>query len=102
MFYSKQSMSIVSIIAMVPLIGSFYFMANPTALITKILSFVPPMTILHISSDTTVPWEIAATIVLMILSVWGMMTLARKIFRTALLMCGKRATLPAMWRWIIA
>jgi ABC-2 type transport system permease protein len=103
---AQQSMSIVSIIAMVPLMGSFYFMANPTALVTKILSFVPPMTpfmmILRISSDAAEPWEIAATIVLMIVSVWGMMTLAGKIFRTALLMYGKRATLPEIWRWIRA
>lgn len=103
---AQQSMSIVSIIAMVPLMGSFYFMANPTALVTKILSFVPPMTpfmmILRISSDAAEPWEIAATIVLMILSVWGMMILAGKIFRTALLMYGKRATLPEIWRWIRA
>lgn len=103
---AQQSMSIVSIIAMVPLMGSFYFMANPTALITKILSFVPPMTpfmmILRISSDAAEPWEIAATVVLMIVSVWGMMTLAGKIFRTALLMYGKRATLPEIWRWIRA
>ncbi len=103
---AQQSMSIVSLIAMVPLMGSFYFMANPTALVTKILSFVPPMTpfmmILRISSDAAEPWEVAATIVLMILSVWGMMTLAGKIFRTALLMYGKRATLPEIWRWIRA
>ncbi len=103
---AQQSMSIVSLIAMVPLMGSFYFMANPTALVTKIFSFVPPMTpfmmILRISSDAAEPWEVAATIVLMILSVWGMMTLAGKIFRTALLMYGKRATLPEIWRWIRA
>lgn len=103
---AQQSMIIVSIIAMVPLMGSFYFMSNPTALVTKILSFVPPMTpfmmILRISSDAAEPWEIAATVVLMIVSVWGMMTLAGKIFRTALLMYGKRATLPEIWRWIRA
>ena len=103
---AQQSMTIVSIIAMVPLMGSFYFMANPTALVTKILSFVPPMTpfmmILRISSDAAEPWEIVATVVLMIVSVWGMMTLAGKIFRTALLMYGKRATLPEIWRWIRA
>ena len=103
---AQQSMTIVSIIAMVPLMGSFYFMSNPTALVTKILSFVPPMTpfmmILRISSDAAEPWEIAATVVLMIVSVWGMMTLAGKIFRTALLMYGKRATLPEIWRWIRA
>ena len=103
---AQQSMTIVSIIAMVPLMGSFYFMANPTALVTKILSFVPPMTpfmmILRITSDAAEPWEIAATVVLMIVSVWGMMTLAGKIFRTALLMYGKRATLPEIWRWIRA
>ena len=103
---AQQSMTIVSIIAMVPLMGSFYFMSNPTALVTKILSFVPPMTpfmmILRISSDAAEPWEIAATVVLMIVSVWGMMTLAGKIFQTALLMYGKRATLPEIWRWIRA
>ena len=103
---AQQTMGIVSIIAMVPLIGSFYFMNNPEALITKVLSFVPPMTpfmmILRISSGAAETWEIVATTVLMILSVWGMMVLAGKIFRTALLMYGKRATLPEIWRWIRA
>lgn len=103
---AQQTMGIVSIIAMVPLIGSFYFMNNPEALVTKVLSFVPPMTpfmmILRISSGSAETWEIVATTVLMILSVWGMMVLAGKIFRTALLMYGKRATLPEIWRWIRA
>ena len=101
---AQQSMGIVSIIAMVPLLGSFYFMNNPEALITKGLSFVPPMTpfmmILRISSGAAETWEIIATTVLMIISIWGMMALAGKIFRTALLMYGKRATLPEIWRCI--
>ncbi len=101
---AQQSMGIVSIIAMVPLLGSFYFMNNPESLITKGLSFVPPMTpfmmILRISSGAAETWEIIATTVLMIISIWGMMALAGKIFRTALLMYGKRATLPEIWRWI--
>jgi len=103
---AQQSMSIVSIIAMTPVIGSFYFLSNPNALITKILSFLPPMTpfmmILRIGSGAAELWEMVATIVLMILSVWGMMIMAGKIFKTALLLYGKRITIPEIWHWLKA
>ncbi len=101
---AQLSMSIVSIIAMVPVIGSFYFLSNPTATITKILLFFPPMTpfmmILRIGSGAVETWEIVLTICLMVLTVWGMMIIAGKIFKTALLLYGKRVTLPEIWRWI--
>lgn len=101
---AQQTMGIVSIIAMVPLIGSFYFLNNPSSLITRLLSFFPPMTpfmmILRINGANVEVWEIIVSIIVMVFSVWGMMILAGKIFRTALLMYGKRITFPEIIRWI--
>ncbi len=103
---AQQSMSIISIIAMIPVIGSFYFMANPNAAITKALSFFPPMTpfmmILRIGIDAAETWEIFLTLLMMIIFIWIMMNMAGKIFKTALLMYGKRVTFPEIWRWINA
>lgn len=103
---AQQSMSIISIIAMIPVIGSFYFMANPNALITKVLSFFPPMTpfmmILRIGIEAAETWEIILTLLIMITCIWIMMHLAGKIFKTSLLMFGKRATFPEIWKWLKA
>jgi ABC-2 type transport system permease protein len=45
-------------------------------------------------------WQFAASIGLMILSIWAVLWLSSRIYRVGILMYGKRATLPELLRWL--
>jgi ABC-2 type transport system permease protein len=45
-------------------------------------------------------WQIAASIVLMLVSIVGMAWLAGKIYRVGILMYGKKPTVPEILRWM--
>ena len=50
---------------------------------------------------TTVPlWQLAISIVLLILSIWAMLWFSSRLYRVGILMYGKRATLPELLRWL--
>ncbi len=103
---AQQSTSIISIIVVIPMMLSSYFITNPGSMATKLLSFFPPFTPfmipLRFGTGIIETWEAVLAAVLTGLSVWGLMILAGKIFRVTLLMYGKRITLPEIFRWIRA
>jgi ABC-2 type transport system permease protein len=45
-------------------------------------------------------WQIATSIVLMLVTIWGMMELCGRIYRVGVLMYGKRPTLPELMKWL--
>jgi ABC-2 type transport system permease protein len=45
-------------------------------------------------------WQLAASIVLLILSIWAVLWLSSRLYRVGILMYGKRATLPELVRWL--
>jgi ABC-2 type transport system permease protein len=45
-------------------------------------------------------WQLALSLALMVLSIYGMMWVATRIYRVGILMYGKRPTLPEMLRWL--
>jgi ABC-2 type transport system permease protein len=45
-------------------------------------------------------WQFAASIGLMILSIWGVLWISSRLYRVGILMYGKRATLPELLRWL--
>jgi len=45
-------------------------------------------------------WQLAASIGLLILSIWGVLWLSSRLYRVGILMYGKRATLPELVRWL--
>jgi ABC-2 type transport system permease protein len=45
-------------------------------------------------------WQIAASIGLLILSIWGVLWFSSRLYRVGILMYGKRATLPEIVRWL--
>ena len=82
--------------------------ANPLLLVwalpVVLLSLFPPCTpivmFLRMSSQMPPAWQIALSMVLMLLSIWGAIWVASRIYRVGILMYGKRATLPEMLRWM--
>jgi len=103
---AQQAVSVFSLITIVPIFLASYVIANPHSVATVVLSLIPIMTpffmILRIGVMLPPLWEILTSIVLLIISVWLTMLAAGKIFRVAILIYGKRPTLPEIWQWVRA
>lgn len=102
---TQSLMMPVILLFIVPFISWHEIVQNPDGLFARGLSFLPPLTplvmILRISSGASVgPVEIAASIVLLAATVLVMIWLAGKIFRTGILMYGKRPSVREMIQWV--
>jgi ABC-2 type transport system permease protein len=101
---AQQITSYVSLFLVFPIVLAIPAMQNPNSPLIKILSFIPLLTpafmVLRIPIQMPETWEILTTIGLMIVSSIGMMWVAGKIFRVAILVYGKRPTIPELIRWI--
>jgi len=88
----------MSVLFTLPVILPIYFitliMEHPENVVVKILTFIPitsPITVMIRLGLSEIPaWEIAVSIVLIALSIVGCFVLVKKLFRTYLLMYGKR------------
>ena len=77
---------------------------NPTSSLARTMSFVPfssPIIMpLRLGLGDVPPWEVVLSLVILALSCWAGIWLSARIYRTGLLMYGKRPTLREMWRWV--
>jgi len=88
----------------IPVIIPIYFMGlimeHPENIAVKILTFIPftaPLTVIVRLGLSEIPiWELGLSILILILTIWGCFVLATKLFRTYLLMYGKRPDLKAI------
>ena len=100
---AQQAVSIISIVSIFPLLMSSYVISNPDSLLTIVLShmpFVSPFFMILIIGIKAPPfWHIISTSILLILYAVCAMIIAGKIFRTAILMTGKRPSLPEIIQW---
>jgi ABC-2 type transport system permease protein len=60
----------------------------------------PIIMFLRMASEIPPLWQFAVSIVLMLLSIWGVLWFSSRLYRVGILMYGKRATLPELLRWI--
>ena len=96
----------MSVIFIMPVIIPIYFitliMENSDSVAVRILTFIPltaPITVMVRSGLSVIPlWELAVSIGILILSVWGLFVLTTKLFRTYLLMYGKRPDMKEIVR----
>jgi len=67
-------------------------------------SFFPPtapiVMFLRMASQTPPAWQFAVSIGLLVLSIWATLWFSSKLYRVGILMYGKRATLPEIFRWL--
>lgn len=77
---------------------------NPTSKLATVMSLLPfsaPIIMPLRLSLGSVPWyELAASLIGVLLACWGATWLAARIYRVGLLMYGKRPTLREMGRWL--
>jgi len=102
---AQSLMMPISMMFVVPMVLWFYLVQHPDEMLARVLSFVPPLTpmimVLRLASSEHLSFlEIFASIVLLALSVPAVMWVAAKVFRTGILMYGKRPGLWEVLRWL--
>jgi ABC-2 type transport system permease protein len=89
-----------------PMMLMYLITTNPTHVVSRILTLFPltaPITsMIRLSGGTLPGWEIATSLIILVCSVALLMWLAAKIFRTYLLMYGKRPSIKEIIRSIKA
>ena len=95
-----QAMFAAVVPMVIALMSTFYVIANPGTAATRVLSLLPPLTPLVMLARVNVLspplWEIWLGIALLALGIVAAGWLAARIFRYALLLHGKRPTLPEL------
>jgi ABC-2 type transport system permease protein len=100
---AQQVTSYLVMILILPIALAFPAMQNPDATWLRILTFIPFLTptmmALRIPIQMPSPWEILATILLMVVSIFFAMIAAGRIFRIAILSTGKSPKIADIVRW---
>jgi ABC-type Na+ efflux pump permease subunit len=103
---TQSLMMPMTMIFIIPLLSWFKVVRDPNGTLARLFSFIPPLTplvmVLRLSSSSDV-WtgEILATIILLAVTVLVAIWAAAKIFRTAILMYGKRLGLREVCRCLL-
>jgi ABC-2 type transport system permease protein len=96
----------ISLLLVLPVMAGFAIAQNPDHLAARLLSFVPLVTpslmVFRYTIQPPPAWEIAATWLVLVASTVGMFWISARVFRTGILMIGKRPTLPEIARWVWA
>ncbi len=83
---------------------SFSVIRSPSSSFSIWVSMIPffsPITMLvRIVTETPPFWQIALSLVIGFATVVGLLWLAARVYRTGMLMYGKRATIPEMLKWV--
>ena len=78
--------------------------SNPNSPFSRIISLVPTCTPLIMYLRIAIsnpPWyDIAASVVILLATIYGVLWLTARIYRVGILMYGKRPTLPEILKWI--
>jgi ABC-2 type transport system permease protein len=90
------------------LVAGFYLSFNiirspnsPLAFWASMVPFFAPITMLvRIVTETPPLWQILLSLGIGIATIVGLVWLASRIYRIGMLMTGKKATIPEVWRWV--
>ena len=105
---TEQELQIFAPVITVPVALSFALIMvvinNPSSWIAVASSLFPltaPVVMMfRMGSQMPPVWQVAASIGLMVASIWAAVWFSAKLYRVGILMYGKRATLPEILRWL--
>jgi ABC-2 type transport system permease protein len=102
---TQSLMMPISIIFILPMVAWFNLAQHPDGLLARVLSFLPPLTpivmTLRLASSSEMSFlDVFASIVLLAVFVPAVMWAAAKVFRTGILMYGKRPGWRELLRWL--
>jgi ABC-2 type transport system permease protein len=100
----QQAQWPVSMTFAASLVASTLAMENPNGMAVTILSLIPffgpSLMFLRIALGAAPAWQIATSIILLVVTIIAVTWVAAKIYRVGVLMYGKRPTLPELARWL--
>ncbi|MHC4644596.1 MAG: ABC transporter permease [Planctomycetota bacterium] len=101
---AQSLMMPITLVFILPLLSWFNMARHPNDAYARILSFIPPLTpvvmVLRLSAGGTGVFDIVGSIAVLLVSVPVVMWVGAKVFRTGILMYGKRPGLREVLRWI--
>jgi ABC-2 type transport system permease protein len=105
---TEQELQMYTPLAALPIWLSFALIVmvvnNPNSLLSIAASLFPAtapiIMMLRMGSEMPPLWQFAASIGIMLLSIWGVLWVSSRLYRVGILMYGKRATLPELVRWL--
>jgi ABC-2 type transport system permease protein len=101
---AQQITSYLVILLVIPIALAFPAMKYPDATWLKVLSYIPVLTptimTLRIPIQMPSTGEVVGTIAVLIVSIYGAMVVAGRIFRVGILSMGKSARLADVIRWV--
>ncbi|MCL6493561.1 MAG: ABC transporter permease [Ignavibacterium sp.] len=101
---AQQITSYLSLLLVLPTVFIISALQNPESTIIKVLSYIPftlpSVMILRVNVSPIPLWEIAATFLIMILSIIIVVNVSAKIFRFGILYYGKMPTLNEIKSWL--
>jgi len=108
MVNSEQELQQLNMFLVMPLAGCMFALApvitNPSGTLSRIISLIPFCTplIMYLRISLAMPpvWEIALSIVLMLVTIYIILWVASRIYRVGILMYGKKPNLPEILRWL--
>lgn len=102
----QEAQQLVMIPGMMLILAStmwFFAFNTPDGTLSRVLSLFPftsPLLMfMRISVQPPPAWEIALSIVILLLTIWGVAWFAGRVYRVGILMYGKKPTLPEIIRW---
>jgi ABC-2 type transport system permease protein len=100
----QQAQTPVTVLIVTPIILFGFIMRNPSSTLAVVLSefpfFSPILMPLRIALQSPPFWQIALAIVLLALCTVFTVQLSAKVYRTGILMYGKRPSLVEIFRWL--
>ncbi|MEA2695439.1 MAG: type transport system permease protein [Acidobacteriota bacterium] len=101
---AQQVAAFVIFFLIAPLFLMFRIVNDPDSTLAVVASLIPPFTpllmTLRIALQPPPLWQILLSYVLTLTFIWGMVWLAARIYRTGILMYGKKPTIQEIWRWV--
>ena len=105
---SEQELQQMNIFMMLPLIACTVILvpvlSNPDGMIARVFSFIPFCTplIMYVRIAVHQPpmWQIAVSILEMVVTIYAIIWITSRIYRVGVLMYGKRPNLPEIVRWL--
>jgi len=108
MVNSEQELQQLNMFLVMPLAGCMFALgpviSNPSSPVSRVISLIPFCTplimYLRISLAPPPAWEIGLSIFLMVVTIYGILWCASRIYRVGILMYGKRPNLSEIMRWL--
>ncbi|MBZ5521090.1 MAG: ABC transporter permease [Acidobacteriia bacterium] len=101
---AQQLQQLVALPLVVPLFLIGYIIQYPNSTLSVAVSIFPltsPLIMFaRIAMGTVPPWQVALSIGLLLVTIYGTVLLCARIYRIGILMYGKKPTLPEILKWI--